>query len=265
MALDLANNGILIISSTCLQSLGPNGASNAAVRGGPVLAFCRNQLADRCLQLNTICRFSHNLSRQEVRLTKELGNKPGLRLPVQAPGVTNLYCLSIAKNRYAICHGKRFILIVSDINSGYAGFLADTADFRPHLKPQLGVEVGKRFVKQQYAWLDHKGPGQGDSLLLTSRELIWLSLSIFAHLNHVKSPHHLCLAIRCRNLPEDQAIGDIVSNCHVRPQGITLKDHSGISTVWRCRCDVSIIEMDRSTRRLDEAGNHSQQGGLAAP
>jgi len=42
--------------------------------------------------------------------------------------------------------------------------------------PELGVEVGKRFVEQEYGRLPDDGAGQGDPLTLTAGELARLAI-----------------------------------------------------------------------------------------
>ena len=44
-------------------------------------------------------------------------------------------------------------------------------NFRPHFQPQTRIEIGQRLIEQKDLRLDSKSPGQGYSLLLSSRHL----------------------------------------------------------------------------------------------
>lgn len=50
------------------------------------------------------------------------------------------------------------------------------AELSPHLHAQLGVEVGQRFVHQEYFWFPHNRPAYSDTLTLTAGELLRLSV-----------------------------------------------------------------------------------------
>ena len=50
-----------------------------------------------------------------------------------------------------------------------------------HVDAELGVEIGKRFVKQQTAGPDYQRTGQGNALLLTTRKLVGFAGGIFFH------------------------------------------------------------------------------------
>jgi hypothetical protein len=44
-------------------------------------------------------------------------------------------------------------------------------DLHPHLHPELGVEIGKRLVEEEYSRLAHDGAADRDALALAAGEL----------------------------------------------------------------------------------------------
>mgnify|MGYP000166956752 CR=1 FL=1 len=61
---------------------------------------------------------------------------------------------------------------MGDVDGGNARGLLDAADFRAHTHPELCVQIGQGFVKQQHARLQYQRPRQGDTLLLTAGKLV---------------------------------------------------------------------------------------------
>ena len=98
-----------------------------------------------------------------------------------------------------------------------ARFVMDAADLVAHLHPELGVEVGKRLVQQHRIGPDHQGPGQGDPLLLAAGELVGFAEFVILHADGPESLPHPLAALRARNAPLFQAVGDILVNAQVRP------------------------------------------------
>jgi hypothetical protein len=49
-------------------------------------------------------------------------------------------------------------------------------ELKPHLHPQLGVEVGERLVEQENLGLAHKCSADRDPLTLAARKLCWPSI-----------------------------------------------------------------------------------------
>ena len=72
---------------------------------------------------------------------------------------------------------------MGDEDGGDAGFLLNAADFFPGLQTKTGIEVGKRLVEEEDLRFLDEGPGDGDPLLLTARELIGLTLQILIDLD----------------------------------------------------------------------------------
>jgi hypothetical protein len=69
---------------------------------------------------------------------------------------------------------------------------------------------------------------------------------------------------RGRNLPLDQAEGDILRHGEVRPEGIVLEDHRSLAEVRREVRDVAFTEEDRAAGGEVQAGQAAQQRSLSA-
>ena len=57
---------------------------------------------------------------------------------------------------------------MGDEYGGDFGFLLYALELLPGLEAEPGVKVGKRLVEEQHPWHFNKGPGDGDSLLLSA-------------------------------------------------------------------------------------------------
>ena len=83
--------------------------------------------------------------------------------------------------------------------------LLQPADLAAHLDPQLGVEIGERFVEQQHMRLDHEGAGDRDALELAAGQLVRPALAVAVELHELQrardalaDPARAQLCARCR-------------------------------------------------------------------
>ena len=56
------------------------------------------------------------------------------------------------------------------------GLVVDATDLEAHLLAQVGVQVRQRLVEQQGVRPDDDRPREGNPLLLTAAELMWVAL-----------------------------------------------------------------------------------------
>ncbi len=75
---------------------------------------------------------------------------------------------AIAHDDDTIGQRHRFDLIVGHIDDGGLHLVVQFLDFDPHLRTQLGVEIGQRFVKQEHVGMAHDGAPHGDALALAT-------------------------------------------------------------------------------------------------
>ena len=66
------------------------------------------------------------------------------------------------------------------------------------------------------------------------------------------------------HLAELEAVRDVVVDVVVRQQGVALEDHRGVALVGREPVDGLVVEVDLALVGALEAGDHAQDGRLAA-
>ena len=75
---------------------------------------------------------------------------------------------TIVENRDPVGHRQCFGLIVCHVNGCDAEIVGKVRDLELHVFAKLLVQRTKRFIHQNKLWLEHKGAGQRDTLLLTA-------------------------------------------------------------------------------------------------
>ena len=142
-------------------------------------------------------------------------------------------------------------------------FIASDHEYRgEETSPAIARILAKRygFKCTVLFGLDDKGPRKRNSLLLSTRQFVRFSPRVQIHLDHLESLLNPGITHIRWQAAKHQAVGDILGNGHVGPEGITLEDHPGIPLVRWSVGHIPITETDGSARGLDEPGNHSQQG-----
>jgi hypothetical protein len=133
-----------------------------------------------------------------------------------------------------------------------------------HLLAQLGVQVGQRFVEQQYIGADRQRAGERHPLLLTTGEFARQAL---AQAFEAYEPQRLLDPRRDlagQQLAHLQPERDVARHGQVRKQCVALEHQAGIALPWRQLGDVAAIEANCTRARRYEAGDHAQGRGLAA-
>ena len=136
--------------------------------GDPGRSFKRNLRRNRtveCLESDLSCS---GLPFQEVDQADEVRYDRVRRMLLDADRFVNLLNDPFVHDDDPVRHRHRFCLVMRNIHNGDAEFFLQVLDFKPHAFPQLGVEVGQRFVQQQQARLGDKRPCQRNALLLSA-------------------------------------------------------------------------------------------------
>ncbi len=77
----------------------------------------------------------------------------------------------ITQDHDAVGERQGFILIMGYIDRRRTELVMNAADFGPHLKPQLGIEIGKRLIHENHRRFDDDGAGNRHTLLLATGKL----------------------------------------------------------------------------------------------
>ena len=97
-----------------------------------------------------------------------MGHESALRLFVEHLWGRNLLDRAAAKDGDPIRHDHSLLLIVRDIDDGYAQGALNAADFVLHFLAQASVERTERLVHQHELRLKDQGAGDGNALLLAT-------------------------------------------------------------------------------------------------
>ena len=121
---------------------------------------------------------THPLGLHQVHLGRadEAGHKGVGGFVVQLQRRAGLLDFPTVQHHDPIAHGHCFHLVVGHVDHGQAQLFLQPADFRAHLAPEFGVQVGKGLVHQADRGLAADAAGQGHTLALAAGELSRLAL-----------------------------------------------------------------------------------------
>ena len=77
------------------------------------------------------------------------------------------------------------------VKRGYTQASLELDDLRSHFDPQLGIDVGQRFVHQEYLWFSDDRSTQRDSLTFTTRKFFGLALKQVFNTQNLRSRMNL--------------------------------------------------------------------------
>ncbi len=158
----------------------------------------------------------------------------------------------------------RLHLIVGDEDHGRTEPTMELVDLDTHLGAQLRVEVGQRFVEQEYLRLAHDCPADRHPLALAARELARPTIEELADLQDLRclgdARRDFLLGGPHRLKPERE----VLAHRHVRVQRVGL-EHHGQPAFCRGDCiDPLAVDHHLSAGNLFEPGDHAQKRRLPA-
>ena len=151
-----------------------------------------------------------------------------------------------------------------DVDRGDSESVLDFLDDGPHLDPELCIEVRQRLVHEKNFRLDGQSSCQGDSLLLSSGELLRQAVGIFGNLHQCHEGFCLFLYLVFRKLPVLESESYVLSYCEVRENGIVLEHHADVSLGGLEVVDETVPEIELTAFDRVESGNHPEQSRLSA-
>src|SRR5690606_7163106 len=113
-----------------------------------------------------------------------------------------------------------FRLVVRNVNERCIQLLMQFGDLKPHLHPQLCVEVGKRLVHEEYLRVTDYGTAERDPLPLTTGESLRLPVEQVLDLEYLRRFMDSLLYLVLGDFPELKTKGHVVEHGHVRIQGV---------------------------------------------
>ena len=134
-----------------------------------------------------------------------------------------------------------------------------------HPFPQDAIERAEGFVQKQQGGLVDEGPGQGDALLLASRELGGTPSAKPFEAHQREGLVHLAAALRALDAACRQRIADIGGRAHVGKEGVALEHDAEVPPFRHHPGDLVCFREHRAAGRRLEARDHHEQGGLPRP
>ena len=187
------------------------------------------------------------------------------RIIVQVLRGIDLLDEAVLHNDDAGAHGHSLGLVVGNVDEGGLQTLVQLGDLGAHLRAQLRVQVGQRFVQQEDLRLTDDGAAQGDTLTLTAGQSLRLAVEQVLDVQDLGS----LFARACRSpsfgrLAQLQAERHVVVNGHVRIQSVVLEHHRDIAILRRDVVDQLVADVQLALGDLFQTGDHTQRGGLTA-
>ena len=110
------------------------------------------------------------------RRAEKSGDESVSRMVIDIGGGAELANDTFVEHHDAVAHGHGLHLIVRDVDGRGSHAAMKALELFAGGGPELGVEVGKRFVEQENGRLADDGAGQRDPLTLTAGELARLAI-----------------------------------------------------------------------------------------
>ena len=158
----------------------------------------------------------------------------------------------------------RLDLVMRDIDHRGPEALMQLFDFIPHFHPQLGIQVGKRLVKEKQLGITDQRAAHGDPLALTAGKL---GRAAFKKGFDLKLRRHLFklgflgAGVNAANL---HAEGDVLRHRHGRIEGVGLEHHRDVAVLRRHVAHITPVDADGAAADRLETGDTVQERRLTA-
>ena len=206
---------------------------------------------------------AHHGAVEDVALADEVCDEGVDRLVVDVHRSADLLDAALVEDDDGIGKGQGLFLVMGDVDEGDAEFLVHLLELDLHVLAHLQVQGGQRFVQEEDFRLVDDGPGDGDTLLLAAGEGLHVAVLIIGHGHELEHAADALVDLVGRYFLELQAEGDVVIDVQVREQGVTLENGVKWTLVRRNAGEFFPIHHDGSFIRLQESGDHAEQGGFA--
>ncbi len=141
--------------------------------------------------------------------------------------------------------------------------LLDLLELDLHLLAELEVERAERLVEKEHPGPIHERARECDALALAAGELARLPALVALQAHHAQRLGQPRLALGTRNLPDHEPVRHVLTDRHVREQGVVLEDGVDVAIERRDAGQLTSVQVDPALGRLLEAGDHAQGRGLS--
>ena len=163
-----------------------------------------------------------------------------------------------------LCDRHRFALVVGDNDEGQRQPPLQLHQLELGFAAQLLVERRHRLVEQQHARALDQRARQRHALALAARQFVRLARPRFSSFTSASMSATRSAISRLGQAFLLEAEGDIVLDGEMRKQRVALEHHVDRPPIGRHLREIDAVEQDAAGIRLVEAGDHAQQGRLAA-
>ena len=140
----------------------------------------------------------------------------------------------------------------------------DLGKLSSHRRTELRVEVRQRLVKKEYLRVADDSASERDTLLLTARQSLRLSVKQVGDVEDTSGLFDLSLDLFLRGLAEFQTERHVVKHRHMRIQSVVLEHHRDIAVL---RSDVVyelVADEELALGDLLKSRDHTKGGGFTA-
>ena len=171
---------------------------------------------------------------------------------------------AILHDHDAVAEGHGLGLVVGDVDEGALDLVAQLDELGAHLVTELGVQVGQRLVHQEDLGVTHDGAADGDTLALTARERLGLTVEVLGDAQDLGSGANLAVNLVFGNLLELECKRHVLVHRHVGVQSVALEHHGDVAILGRHVVDALAVDEHVARGDVLQAGDHAHRRGLTA-
>ena len=129
----------------------------------------------------------------------------------------------------------------------------------------LRIDGAEGFVEQQHAGLGRQGTRDGHPLALAAGELVGKPPLQPAQIQQLEELRHTRRNVEPPPAFDAQSEGDVLEHVHGLEQRVALEDEANVALLHGHVVDALAADKDVALGRHLQAGDHAQDGRLAAP
>ncbi len=205
----------------------------------------------------------HDLARHQVRHADEARDEGRGRALVDRLRVRHLLDHAAVHHGDPVGHRQRLLLVVGHVDERDAHVALDPLQLNLELLAQLEVERAERLVEQQHGRAVHERACERDALLLAARELRGPAPGLGRQPDALELLGHAPLDLGLVDLLALEPERHVLLHRAVREERVALEHRVGRPLEGGPARHVLAVEQHAALRRLLEAGDHPQRGGLA--